>query len=274
MISTYPRMLAIACLLALPAQLTAQRPSEYARARDTLRYREITRSESWIRLPQDSMLVPALHDATIAVTFPSRDTARAWYEALVLEVRAPTGVIRPATDSALWRPFVLLFDSRGRVRTLSAPTFPATFEGVSDLSKEFYEFFPQLPTQPLNRGLAWTDTVLQADSIGGRYFRSRIIATHEVAGDTVISERRLAVIRSRQRITYEAGGPVPGQPMRSVSRLSGEASQVAFFDVPSGQFFWKHRSGLLSGTLSYTGGAQPISLPQRYSYDDTVELRP
>jgi len=267
-------MFAFAWLFASTAQLTAQQPPEYARARDTLRYREITTSQSWIRLPQDSVLVPALHDATIAVTFPSRDTARAWYEALVLEVRAPTGVIRPATDSALWRPFLLLFDARGRVSTLSAPTFPASFEGVSDLTKEFYEFFPQLPTKPLTRGFTWADTVLQADSAAGRYFRSQIVASHDVVGDTVISTRRLTIIRSRQTITYEAGGAVPGQPIRSDSRLSGEASQVAYFDVAGGRFFWKHRSGLLRGILSYTGGPQPISLPQRYSYDNIVELRP
>lgn len=254
--------------------LAAQSVADYSRrAVDTLRYREVTTAQTWLRLPQDTLLIPSLHDATIAVTFPHPDTAIAWYEALVLEVQPPSGRIRPATDSALRLPFVLLFDPRGRVTTLSAPHFPAAFEGVSDLTKQFHEFFPRLPGTPLAAGFTWTDTVARADSGAGKYFRSRIVEEHEVGGDTLVAGRHLVVIRSRQHINYESGGPVPGQPLRSDIRSSGDATQIVLFDTSAGAFFSKRRTGTLSGMVSYVGGQQPLSFPYRYSYVNAVELQ-
>ena len=92
-------------------------------------------------------------------------------------------------------------------------------------------------------------------------------------GYSTIDSRRITVISSRQDIIYESGGPVPGQPFVSKSRLSGQATQVVYFEQPQGRFVLKRRAGVLLGTLSYLGGAQPINLRQGYSYENTVELR-
>jgi hypothetical protein len=258
---------------AVPRRTHAQQVPTYARALgDTIRYREITNSQSWLRLPQDSILITSLHDATIALTFLARDTASAWYEALVLNVIDPNEQRRPVTTAALYLPFVLAFDARGHVTTVSAPAFPASFEGVSDLTKEFYEFFPELPPRALTIGLTWADTVVRSDSGNGKYFRSTIIGRHTVAGDTVVQGEPATVIRANQSIVYEAGSPVPGKPLRTDTRLAGEANQVVLFAVGSGRMLRKQRSGVLRGTLNYVGGARPIAIPQSYAYDNTVEI--
>ena len=199
---------------AVAAQRAAAQ-STYARsAKDTLRYHEVTQTEVNMTTPQGSVTVPMEHDATIAVLLLPGDSARAWYESLRLSVTGPTGVMAPETAPALRQPFALNVDARGRTKLVSAPTFPQSFQGVTDLTHQFDDFFLRLPAEPLKVGLTWTDTVTRADSGNGKRLRSTTIAQYRVERDTTIAGQAGLVVNVQQQGTVNTEAPVPGRDMR------------------------------------------------------------
>jgi hypothetical protein len=92
-------LLGMAVMAAAPVFAQDGRPATYARAPgDTLRFREITHGSSTLEAPRGTLAISSEHDATVAITFLRGDTARAWYEALVLAVQSPQGDVRPGAD--------------------------------------------------------------------------------------------------------------------------------------------------------------------------------
>jgi hypothetical protein len=243
----------------------------YARqAGDTLRFREITHASSTLLAPRGTVVVSSEHDATMAVTFFRGDTARAWYETLVLSARSPAGDASPATEEALRKPFVLRFDARGRVETISTPRFPRSFEGVTDLSRQFEDFFLTLPDQPLAPGTAWVDTAVRRDSTAGRLSGTSRVSHYRVLRDTVVGREPAVVIGARQELQVESvePGPQPGLTTRSL--LAGADSGVYVFAPATGRLLGRVRKGKLEGTLAFEGGAQPVRIPQRFEYENTL----
>lgn len=264
-------LLGMAVMAAAPVLAQDGRPATYARAPgDTLRFREITHGSSTLEAPRGTLAISSEHDATVAITFLRGDTARAWYEALVLAVQSPQGDVRPATTEALRKPFVLELDRRGRVRTISTPRFPASFEGVSDLTRQFEDYFLTLPDGPLASGTAWVDTVLRRDSTAGRLSGSSRVSHYRVLRDTVVGRQRALVISARQELQLEAvePGPQPGLTTRSV--LTGADSGVYVFAPATGRLLGRARTGKLEGTLGFEGGAQPVRIPQRFEYENSL----
>ena len=259
------------------AALSAQAPSGYRLQRgDTLRFREVSLGEITFVTPQGSVPVSSLHDAVIALAFSGADTARAWYEALTLAVRGPAGEQRPETQAALRQPFVLTFDSRGRVSTLQAPQFPATFEGVSDLTKQFHDFFLRLPADlDLTVGRTWSDTLIQMDSTAnGRTGEYARVIWCSITGDTVVGGITALAIATRQQIRVSAAGPVPGRPLTARSVLDGEDSGVYVFAPATGRLLGRSRTGQLVGTITYEGAAQAVTVQQRINYTNTIAAVP
>jgi hypothetical protein len=263
--------------LVLAAHVSAQFPTGYRLVRgDTLRFREVSLGEITVVTPQGSVPVSSVHDAVLAVAFDGTDTARAWYEALTLALRSPAGEQRPETQAALRQPFLLGIDSRGRVRTLRAPRFPETFEGVSDLTKQFHDFFLRLPPDlNLTVGRTWSDTVIQADSSpNGRTGEYARVIQYTVTGDTLIAGTTALAIATRQQIRLSSAGPVPGRPLTARSVLDGEDNGVYVFAPTRGRLLGRFRTGQLAGTITYEGGAQTVTIQQRYNYTNTIAAIP
>lgn len=135
-------------------------------ATDTLVYREVVEGQIEIAAPQGQLVMETFHDARIAYARLTPDSAHAWYEALELRIAGSQGEERPATEGALRQEFILRLDERGRVETLEAPVFPKSLESVSDLTKQFYDFFMPGPGEPLAVGLSWTDRFMAVDTVG------------------------------------------------------------------------------------------------------------
>jgi hypothetical protein len=255
---------------------TTTAAAQYRRTdRDTTRLREVTMSRTALTAPSGVVELRSEHDATIALTFGRADSARAWYESLRIAMVAPQGRQEPVTSAALQRPFVLSVDARGRVRTLSAPEFPAAFEGITDLSQQFVDLLVRLPNAPLARGLVWADTVIdekrgsnEAQSRGERVIRSRVVR------DTVIGEESAWVIESVQRVTIVGTQPVKGQPLVVRTKLTGADSGTVVFSAQQGRMLARQRVGKLAGTLTYEGGPQPVVLPMEQRYENTVTRIP
>ena len=143
----------LAATLTITPAATAQTGTHYTRrAADTLRYREVSTGHMRVRTPEgQDVPLETEHEALIAVTFGPADTLRAWYDSLAIGLVGPGGATRPATQTVLHQPFLLRFDPRGHTETLATPAFPASFNGVTDLTRQFDDFFLRLPEGDLNR---------------------------------------------------------------------------------------------------------------------------
>jgi hypothetical protein len=250
--------------------------AQYRRSdRDTIRVREVTTSRMALTAPTGPIEMRSEHDATIALTFGRADSARAWYESLRIATVSPQGRQEPATGEALRRPFVLSFDARGRIATLSAPQFPATFEGVTDLTHQFDDLLVRLPSAPLALGVAWTDTaVVETRGTGDDILRGERIIRSRVVRDTVIGGESAWVIETAQRHTVSGTQRVKGQPLLVRTKLSGSDSGLVVFSTQNGRMLARQRAGRLAGTLTYEGGPQPVVLPMEQRYENTVSRVP
>jgi hypothetical protein len=242
---------------------------------DTIRVREVTTSRTALTAPTGTVELRSEHDATIALSFGRADSARAWYESLRIAMVSPQGRQEPATREALLRPFVLSFDARGRVQTLSAPEFPASFESVTELSHQFDDLLVRLPSAPLALGLMWADTaVVETRGANDAYFRGERVIRSRVVRDTMIGSETAWVIESVQRNTISGTQRVKGQPLLVRTTMSGSDSGLVVFSTQSGRMLARQRVGSLAGTVTYEGGPQPVVLPMETRYENSVRRIP
>jgi hypothetical protein len=259
----------LALITLLPSALSAQ--SAYARSGDTLRFRETTDADMRISGPQGEIAMKHEHRATIAFARLPNDTARAWYESLTLSLAGPGGSMQPATDSALNAPFALTFDDRGRTRLVAAPKFPASFEGITDLTHQFDDFFPRLPRQPLRVGVAWTDTSTRIDSTADKSMRWTSIATYRVERDTAVDGVPGVVVRMTQQLRSRSEGPVPNQPVRAETQLEGTEEGFFVFAVRQGRLLGRRRQGSLNGRLVMKAPSGQFEMKQSYDYRSSID---
>ena len=266
----------MAFLVALSASTTAHaQNTTYRRSStDTLRYHEVTLGSIAITLPQGSVALRHKFDSSINLLLNPGESARAWYEALAIEATSEQGVKKPSTADILGQPFTLNIDARGNVKVLTTPTFSKEIDGVSDLRHQFDDFLIRLPAKPLARNLEWSDTskIGNTDSTG-KYSRLTAAVRYRVLSDTTVNGERGVVIMMLQNLTLESGGPLEGQPLNAVSVMTGRDSGTVVFSVSAGRMLARERNGTLSGTLAYTGGAQPFTMKQQYQYQSAITLQ-
>ena len=209
--------------------------------------------------------------STISLVRLPGDSARAWYDSLAISASGPQGEQRPATDSALKLPFRMELDARGRVKNVKAPTWPASLQGVADLSHQFDDFFLRLPAQPLKVGLAWSDTTTQTDSTGERFSRWVRTADYRVERDTMVGETAALVVRMKQKMNARVAGPVPNQPMRTDAQFSGEEEGYFVFAPKTGRLIARRREGQLEGPVKASGAMGEMEMSQSISYTGAVD---
>lgn len=266
-----------ACLttaLCSAKSLHAQSNTYKRSATDTLRYREVTLGNTSVTTPQGPVQLNTKQDATIGLVLGASESARAWYEALTIESSSPQGVKKPSTTDLLRQPYTLNVDARGRLTVLGTPTFSAEVKAVTDLRHQFDDFLLRLPAQPLVRNLEWTDTRTVGNTEPtGRYSQLTTVVRYRVLSDTTVNAVRGVVVMMVQDVSLEAGGPVEGQPLKAASVMSGTDSGSVVFSISEGRMLARERHGDLNGTLTYTGGAAPITLQQRYQYQSVITLQ-
>ena len=255
----------LACALPVAAQTT------YSTSRDTLRFRETTQLRVKLTMPQGELPMSVEQRATIALVRMPGDSARAWFDSLAISISGPQGDQRPATDSALKQPFRLGLDARGRVNSVDAPRWPASLEGVSDLSHQFDDFFLRLPAQPLKVGLAWSDTTTKTDSTSERFTRWTRAADYRVERDTMVGTTPALVVRMKQKMTARVSAPIPNQPMRSDAQLSGEEDGYFVFAPSTGRLIARRRQGKLEGPVKASGAMGEMQMNQSISYTGAMD---
>lgn len=265
------RSLILAGAMLVAGAVPAAAQSAYARTADTLRFHEVTTLDMKMTTPQGEVPLSTEHDATIALLLLPGDSARAWYEALRIGMSSPMGGQTPETGSVLKQPFRLKFDSRGRTEVVSTPAFPESFQGISDLTHQFSDFFLRLPATPLKLGLAWTDTLLRNSSNNDRTATIKSIASYRVERDTVVSGEPAYVISMRQQLSSESEGPVPGQPVRARSTSTGSDEGFVVFSK-AGRMLGRTRTGTLSGSTMINGDGGSMEIGQTVTFRNTIEV--
>jgi hypothetical protein len=262
-------LLASAALLACALPASAQ--TTYASTHDTLRFRETTRVQMTLTMPQGEIPMTMEQSGALSLVRLPGDSARAWFDSLSISAKGPQGDIRPATDSALKRPFRLGFDARGRVKNVKAPEWPASLQGVTDLSHQFDDFFLRLPAQPLKVGLTWSDTVSQTDSTADRYSHWVRFTDYRVERDTTVGTSPAFVVHAKQKMTATISAPVPNQQMRSDAQLSGEEEGFFVFAPKTGRLIGRRREGKLEGPVKASGAMGEIQMNQSMSYTSAMD---
>ena len=261
--------LSVLTLGVMAGPLAAQ--SAYARTgRDTLRFREVTTTNARLTTPQGEVPITLEHDATIAVLLFPGDSARAWYEGLKLTMTSPAGSQNLETASVLRQPFALGFDPRGQVKLNSAPTFPASFESVTDLTYQFSDFFLRLPSSPLRLGMTWTDSSTRTSSKGDKSSSVGSVSSYRVERDTTVAGQPAFVISQKQQVRSESEGPVPGQPMRAHSLSTGTDDGFFVFSK-SGELLGRQRTGTLNGGMTLSGDAGSMEIGQTFTYTNRID---
>lgn len=267
----------LACVVSLasfglPGILSAQAVSVYRHTpTDTLRYREVTQGSMELTTPQGVVPIRTFHDARMALAFGQRDTVRAWYTALAISATSRQGEKTPDTRAALGIPFVLTLDSLGHAQTLTTPTFPQTFDNVSDLRLQFADYFVPLPAQPLAPGVTWRDSLILVDSVpAGKRYEMRRWGEYRVVGDTVIADHRSLIVSAVVRVRMRTTTAGQGTPVSS--ELSGMDRGQFYWDPLRGRLLGRTRAADLGGTLHMGAGARGANFAQRMHYVNRLEL--
>ena len=262
-------LLASAALIAWALPVRAQ--TTYASTRDTLRFREATQLQVRLTMPQGEIPMTVEQRSTISLVRLPGDSARAWFDSLAISAKGPQGELKPETDSALKRPFRLGLDARGRVTNVTAPQWPASLQGVTDLSHQFDDFFLRLPAQPLKLGLAWSDTTSQTDSTADRFSRWRRTSDYRVERDTVVGATPAVVVSVKQKMSATISAPVPNQQMRSDAQLSGEEAGYFVFAPSTGRLIARRREGKMDGPVKASGAMGEMQMNQSISYTGAMD---
>ena len=262
---------ALALVALIVSALPIRAQTTYSSTRDTLRFHETTQLHVTLTMPQGEMPMSMEESATVSVVRLPGDSARAWFDSLAIIGTSPQGELKPATDSALKRSFRLGFDARGRVKTVSAPQWPASLQGVGDLSHQFDDFFLRLPAQTLKVGLAWSDTTAQTDSTADRYARWQRTSDYRVERDTMVGATPAVVVRMKQKMSATISAPVPNQQMRTDAQLQGEEDSYFVFAPKTGRLIARRREGKIEGPVKASGAAGEMQMNQSISYTGTMD---
>lgn len=257
--------LALGMLLALsPTALSAQ----------TASYDERSDGVVTLETPNGPLQLRSEHRATIAVEDVGRDSLHAWYTALEVAAIDPSGSAdRPDPTGIIGERFVLRVGPRGRIETLVTPDFPDSFASVTDLTLQFFDFFPSRPQGGYVDGATWTDTTFApqgadpaTSSTGTKVTEYRIVGRTETAGIPAFE------IQAEVQLVFTTEGPVPEQPMLTArTRTEGSESNTFLVAISGGELLRRARNGELSGEIEYVGAPQPIVLPLKRTYTSVIE---
>lgn len=250
--------------------------SEYARQPgDTLSYVETTDVDIVVDSPQGRIDVAANVDTKLDLAFVTPDTLAAWYTMLDVSTQSPLGNQNPSTESVINVPFRLVVSPRGNVETISTPAVSPELRTISDVRRQFEDFFLVLPEEELEVGLSWEyyAAVDDSASVEGRHaFTKSGLLT--VVGDTTVSGIHGLKIEGDLETTLLSTSTDPNMGAEVINNFSGVERNVVVFSPERGVMVLRERNADLSGTTEYIGGAMPFSMQQTITYTSSTVLQP
>lgn len=162
-------------------------------------------------------------------------------------------------------------DPRGRVEVVGAPALSAGAENMAGPESLVRPFFALLPGRAVEPGTVWIDTVSTTERTGDTTARWRSVIRSTLAGDTVVDERWLVVIRTESATTMDVEGSAGG--VEVIQRLAGTTRGTILWDPVAGLLVARTDGGRLEGTLALPGTGFS-GLPVSGSVRRSVALQP
>ena len=164
-------------------------------------------------------------------------------------------------------------DFVGRVETLEAPAVPTDSLEIVEPGLVFAGFFLPLPEEPLEPGLAWSDSVVRTlpRSPSGT-IRLESIGRYRALGDTMIFDESVLVVEYERSLTYGAEGGVAGRAEEAVLSLRGSEEGRFLFAPVAGKMLGREYSGTLRGKIGPAAGGRGGAVREIYEYRGTTSL--
>lgn len=163
-----------------------------------------------------------------------------------------------ATDeSGIQGAWVVRLDPSGRIEVTDTPALSAAAREIAGGESLLRPLFAHLPGGATAPGAVWVDTVSITEAGAGAVSRARSIIRSTLAGDTILGERVLAVIRTESATEVEVEGESGG--VRILQRLTGTLHGTVLWDPSASLLVERVESGTLEGTLELPGsGFAPL----------------
>ena len=247
-------------------------PISLAQVGDSVMYLERTESFTLIERPADTLRIRSYHDAVIHVVRTAPDTLEAFYEHLLLRYVTPSQTRNVPTEAMIGPRFVLHEDD-GRIETVRAPELSQEIRQLTDLRRQFDDFFLRLPRRPLQVGDVWVDTVAFSARNGDATTDRDAVTRFTVRGDTVV-EGIAALVVDYQAVLESNMRTAPTTEGTLASALTGE-EEGWFAYAPSRDVMLRRwRVAILEGELRIEGNLDTRAFPQSFGYESMIELIP
>lgn len=183
--------------------------------------------------------------------------------------RNPTQAPSVVDESAIDGAFGVRLSPAGEVMVVDTPALADPLLDVVGPETLVRTLFVHLPASSVDVGATWVDTVTTAQEVGGTRTEARSVVVSTLAGDTMVSGRRLLLIRTeagnRLRVTGVSGGVEVEQ------QLTGSTRGTVLWDDRSRRLVERWARGALEGTLTLPG-VEMAALPVRVVIRRAVQL--
>jgi hypothetical protein len=175
---------------------------------------------------------------------------------------SPQGAV-DADESGIEGPLVLNVDERGRVELADVPQLTDAFRQVAGAPGIMGQaLFIRLPGRVVEPGAEWVDTVRVTEESEGLTSTFQAVVTSTWAGDTIVEERTLRVIRRAGTLSLGVHGVTQGVEIRQ--SLTGESVGVALWDPERRLLVSREESAELRGTMELPAmGVQGVPVRAR-----------
>ena len=239
---------------------------------DSVLYVEQTEAHTVIDRPGDTLLIQSNHTAVIHVVRTAPDTLEAYYEYLQLRFATPSQT-RNVDTRALIGPRFVLHEDQGSIETVSAPELPDEIRQLTDLRRQFDDFFLRTHGRALAVGEEWTDTLVMGGTEGEAGSERRTLTRFRVRGDTALYGIPGRIIEYESTIeAHLRTAPTREGVLRS--SLTGGENGTFVYSPERGVMLQRERVGVLEGEIVVEGNLETLRFPQSYSYESRVALIP
>lgn len=220
----------------------------------------------------DTVRMDSRHHAVIHVVRTAPDTIEGFYEHLVLRHFGAGRVRDLDTEAVRWQRYVL-HEEDGRIETLHAPELPREIRQLSDLRRQFEDFFLRTPDFPLAIGSEWADTTRFGTSEGEGSTDRLTVTRYRVRGDTTMHGVPALTIAYETAVESSMRTAPTTQGTLTSIMVGGEEGTIVY-SPERRLMLLRERLGVLEGELSVEGSLDDRTIPQFYGYSSRTELLP
>ena len=239
---------------------------------DSVMYLEQTETHTVIERPSDTLLIQSSQTAVLHVVRTAPDTLQAFYEHLSLRFSTPSAE-RNIDTGALIGPRFVLHEDDGRITTVSAPALPEEIRQLTDLRRQFDDFFLRTQGRTLAPGEEWVDSLDMSAAEGEAGTDRRTVTRFRVRGDTAVYGIAGRIVEYESAIEASLHtAPTRDGVLRS--SLTGGENGFFVYSAERAVMLLRQRVGVLEGEITVEGNFETVHLPQAYTYQSRVALIP